>query len=126
MLKQKPNREPDLTIRDIRIDPDTLTIYYKLYYDKSIDNEVDWIIPQNTTFEPPADFKDGTSWAVWTEDISPTRKKDYDWVYLESMSEHNGAALTPLGRKIKNKRVKVQIEKVETELTNLKALFDGF
>lgn len=87
MLTARPKTLPHLTIRDLRIDLDTLTIYYKLFYSK--DNaEHCWVIPKNTRFDPPKGFEDGTDWAVWTTNISSTHT-DYDWVYLVPMESYD-------------------------------------
>lgn len=121
MLTSKPTTKPDLTIRDIRIDAENLVIYYKLYYSKD-DSEMDWTIPVDSAFVPPDGFTDGSNWSVWTEDISKTRKKDYDWTWLEPI-RNNQTALT---RKIKQKKIGEQFAKVDSEIAILKSLFEGF
>jgi hypothetical protein len=124
MYYQKPARDPDLTIKNVHIGEDC--ICYSLYYEKS-GRVVDWVIPANSTFDPPEDLLD-CEWAVWTEDISQTRKKDYDWVYMQKMSEYLNEAKAPtsaLGKKIKMKKANAQLNEIQTAMDTFRRLFEG-
>ena len=120
MLTNRPDRKPDLTIKNIQIDVERCVVEYELYYEQS-GRVVDWVIPQNTTFEPPKDFEDGTSWAVWTEDIGPNKKKDYDWVWIEPMSTYARSTQSSLTRKLKHKVIHQQLDDLQN---NFNTLFD--
>lgn len=141
MLTKRPDRAPNLTISNIRIGPENeCAIYYNLAHNKTNpDREEHWEIPHNSTFDPNIEMEEGGSYAVWTEEIDvpyttstgkKRNKKRYDWCWVEQLDlyERDAAAaqMSESGRKLKRKKVSDQFQKVESEISILKNLFDGF
>ena len=137
MLTSRPDRKPDLTIADIRIDdaiPDT--IFYKLADNKTNpEREEDWVIPHNSTFDPGDKMQLGESYAVWCESIdSPyvttkgkaRTKKRYDWVWFEPLADYRRSTQSVMAAKVKRNQINDLMKEIDERHATLKRLFDGF
>ena len=67
----------------------------------------------------------GVEFAAWSQDISTTRKKEYDWIFIAPLTpkllrEIHNSQMTPLTRKLKTKNL---IAKIQTHQNTFNDLF---
>ena len=141
MQTQRPESTPNLTISDLRIDPNfDDRIFYTLAYDRQEHKaEHEWIIPPGSNFNPPDFMEEGGRYAVWSEDISVQQttvkgrkynKTRQDWCWIEELSayEKSSATQSPLTKQLmkkqKHEKFQTAIEHLETAKSLFSDLFD--
>jgi hypothetical protein len=140
MDKQRPDRKPNLTISNIRIDEDECAIFYNLAHNKSDPGREEfWQIPHNSTFDPNIEMEIGGSYAVWTEEISvpyttasgkQKSKKRYDWCWIERLDDYEFEPLSPMAQRAKHKihqekekKLQAGFKEIETAVAKFRELF---
>lgn len=140
MDNQRPERKPNLTISNLRVDEDECAIYYNLAHNRTDPGREEfWQIPHNSTFDPNIEIIEGGSYAVWTETIDvpyttargkQRTKKRYDWCWIERLDDYEFEPLSPMAQRAKHKierdRVKQQKQKfseIESAVAKFRELF---
>lgn len=131
MLKQRPDRQPDLKITNLRM-PNDSTIEYDLTYSK-IPRSEDWQIPHNSTFLPTEEIKSDTNYVVWSEEIDEpytttkgkqrTRKR-HDWCWIEEEQQYVVSTQSDTARKIKQKLLRDAHQDVVKAQSRFDELFE--
>lgn len=122
MLTSRPlDRDPDVQGSNMRVGYNAkkggASIEYDLYFKRT--EKQDWVIPDNSTFDPPDWFKEGVDFVAWTENRGTVQKPDYEWLWVERASSYYRSKQSSLTRQIKHKAAIAQIEELRNNFNSL-------
>lgn len=125
MLTSRPtDREPDVQGANMRVSFSkkkkplgSPCIEYDLYFKRQTAEE--WVIPNDSEFDPPDWFKDGVDFVAWTENRGTVQKPDYDWVWIEKASSYYKSKESALTKQIKKKMIMTQLDDLKNNFDSL-------
>ena len=125
MLTSRPqDRTPDVQGANLRVSLSkkkkplgSPCIEYELYYKRETTEE--WVIPANSTFDPPDWFKEGEDFVAWTENRGTTQRPDYEWVWVERASSYFKSTESDFTKQVKKKILIKQIDDLKSNFDQL-------
>ena len=124
MLTSRPAGEPNVQGANMRVSFSEKKkplgapcIEYDLYFKRQTTEE--WVIPADSTFDPPDWFQEGVDFVVWTEDRGTVQRPDHEWLWVEKASDYYRSMQTPFTRQLKKKIVIKQLDELKSNFDQL-------